>query len=124
MILEAEVESLQSGSHVTTIIQNFTLVNLTSTATLYLAELLFGSYSSFLSYALDHLLNFSLSTQLDSISGCGNYLYYAYLLRNKVIISQASLDGVESKQLVGHNRVHSSLVQMSATSSVFIRVTC
>ena len=34
---------------------------------------------------------------------------------NEVIISRASLDGMESKRLIGRNRVRSSLVQTSAS---------
>ena len=41
---------------------------------------------------------------------------FAYLSRNEVIISQVSLDGVESKRSVGRNRVCSPLVQTSALS--------
>ena len=39
------------------------------------------SQGYFLFYALDHLLNSSLSTQSESISGCGNYLCFPHLSR-------------------------------------------
>ena len=38
-----------------------------------------------------------------SIFRSGIYLQIVYLLRNEVIISRASLDGVEFELLVGHN---------------------
>ena len=57
-----------------------------------------------------YTLNSLLSTQLESISGCGNYLCFVYLLKNEVIISQASLDGVEFERLVRRNRTCSSLM--------------
>ena len=49
------------------------------------------------------ILDSSLSTRLEGISGYGNYLCFVHLLRNEVIISQVSLDGVESEWLVGRN---------------------
>ena len=51
------------------------------------------------------------------------YLCFVHLSRNEVIISRASLDGVESERLVGRNRAHSSFVQASALLSVLVRVT-
>ena len=50
-------------------------------------------------YALDS----TLSTQLEGISGCENYLGFVHLSRNEIIISQTSLDSVESEQSVGRN---------------------
>ena len=55
-------------------------------------------------------LNSLLPTQSKSISGCGNYLCFVYLLKNEVIISRASLDDVEFERSVGHNRIRSSFV--------------
>ena len=66
-------------------------------------QTLIWCHSSFSSYTLDHLLNFLLSMQSESIFGCRNYLCFAHLLRNEVIMSQASLDGVESERLVRCN---------------------
>ena len=56
-----------------------------------------------------YVLNSSLLTKLEGISGYGNYLYFVYLSRNKVIISRALLDGIEFKQSDGHNQICSSL---------------
>ena len=41
----------------------------------------------------------------------------------RVIISRASLDGMESEMLVGGNQVRSSFMQTSASLSVLVRVT-
>ena len=62
------------------------------------------SHDSFSSYALDHLLDSSLSTQLEGIFGYGTYLCFVHLSKNEVIISRVSMDGIESKRLVRRNR--------------------
>ena len=66
------------------------------------------------SYVLDHLLDSSLSTQLEGIFGCKNYLYFIHLLRNEVIIFWALLDGIEFELSVEHNQTYSSFVKTSA----------
>ena len=81
-------ESSQSGSYITTIIYNFTLINLTSTTTPHLVGLSFGA--SVLSHPINlttYALNFSLSMQWEGICGYANYLYFIHLLNNEVIIS-------------------------------------
>ena len=49
--------------------------------------------------------------QSEGISDYENYPCFAHLSRNEVIISRASLDGMESERSVGRNRARSSLVQ-------------
>ena len=67
------------------IIQNFTLVSLNSTATSHQVELPFEvAVPSHPMHLTSYALNSSPSVQLESIFGCGNYLYFAHLLRNKV----------------------------------------
>ena len=41
-------------------------------------------WGNVLFYTLDHLLNSLLFMQLESISGCENYLYFIYLLKNEI----------------------------------------
>ena len=108
--LEAGAESFQSGSHVTTIIQTSPWSALASTATPYPAGLPFRatvpSYPTHsTSYSTLHCLRSrkvfpAVGTICTSLTCRGN----------EVIISRASLDGVESEQSVGRNRVCSSLV--------------
>ena len=50
------------------------------------------------------------------------YLCFVYLSRNEVIISRASLDGIESERSVRRNRACSSLMKTSAWSSLLVRV--
>ena len=115
-------ESSQSGSHVTIIIQNFTLVSLTSTTIPHLVGLSFrATILSHSTHSTTYALNSSPSTQLESIFGCGNYPCFVYLLKNEVIISWASLDGVESELSVGCNR-RSSLMKILASSILLVRV--
>ena len=121
--LGAGAESSQSESHVTTIIQDFTLVSLTSTATPHLARLPFRaavpSHSTHLStYLTPHCLR-----SRKVFPAVGTICASPTCRGNEVIISRASLDGVESERSVGRNRVRSSLVQTSASSSVLVRVT-
>ena len=68
-------------------------------------------------YALDSLL----SMQLEDIFGCRNYLCFAHLLRNKIIIFQALLDYVEFDLSIKRNW-RSSLVKTSTLSLVLVRV--
>ena len=118
----------------TTIIQNFTRVSLTSNVMLHLVELPFGAAVPFLPthlslYTLVSLctclpiLDSSLSIQSEGISGYGNYLYFVHLSRNEIIISRASLDSMESEQLVRRNQTCSSLAQTSASSLVLVKFT-
>ena len=82
------VKSSRSGSHVTTIIQNFTLVSLTSITMPHFIELPFGAtILSHPMYLTTYILNFSPFTQSESISACENYLCFVHLLKNEVIIS-------------------------------------
>ena len=115
MTLGAGVESSWSGSHITTIIQNFTLVSLASTAMPHPARLPFRatvfSYPTHsATYSTPHCLRsrkvFPVVGTICTLSTCWG---------NEVIISQASLDGVESERSFGRNRVCSSLVQTSAS---------
>ena len=122
MTLGARAESSQSRIHVATIIQNFTLVILTSTVTPYQVGLSFkavvSSYPTHLTiYALDSLL----PTQSKGISGYRNYLCFVHLLRNEVyhFSSVTGWRGVEL--LVGRNQT-SFLVKISALSLVLVKV--
>ena len=117
MTLGAGAESFRSGSHVTTIIQNFTLVSLASTAMSHLAELLFGAMApSHLTHLTTYLTPHCLCSQKVFLA-VGTICALLTCRRMRIIISRASLDGVESKWSVGGNRVCSSLVQMSASLS-------
>ena len=114
----------RSGSHMTTIIQDFTLVALTSTITSHPVGLLLRvAVLSHLTYPTTYALDSSLSTQLEVIFGYGNYLCFVHLSKNEIIISRVSLDRVEFDWLVRGNQTRSSLVQTSALSSVLVRVT-
>ena len=76
-------EGSQCGSHVTTIIQNFTLVSMTSTITPHPVRLLLGAT---VSSHPTHLTTYNSlsSTRLKGISGCRNYLCFVHLLRNEI----------------------------------------
>ena len=115
--LGARAESSQSGSHVITIIQNFTLVSLASTATPHPAGLPFGAIAP--SHPT-HSTTYSTSYCLRSrkvFPTVGTICVLPTYRGMRIIISQASLDSVEFERLVGHNQVRSSLVQTSASSS-------
>ena len=117
-------KSSRSGSYVTTIIQDFTLVTLTSTVTPHPVELpLKAAVPSHPMYSTTYTLDSLLPMQLEDISGCKNHLYFVHLSRNEIIISQTSLDGVEFERLVGRNQTRSFLMQISASSSVLVKVT-
>ena len=78
-------KSFQSRIHMITIIQNFTLVNLTSTTTPHLFELPFRATVLFhLMHSTAYILDFLPSMQSEDIFDCRNYLYFVYLLRNEV----------------------------------------
>ena len=81
--------------------------------------------SSFLllQHSTTYSLNSSFPMQSKGISGYGNYLCFVYLSRNEIIISWASVDGVEFERLVGCKQTCSSLVQTSASSLVLVQVT-
>ena len=115
-------ESSQSGNYVITIIQNFTLITLTSTTMPQPIGLPFrATVPSHPMHSTTYALNFLPFTQSEDISGYKNYLCFVHLLKNEVIISQSSLDSVESELLVGCNR-HSSLVKTLALSLVLVRI--
>ena len=119
-------ESSRSGSHVTAIIRNFTPVSLTSTATPHPAGLPFGASvpshpTHSTTYSTPHCLR--SRKVFPAVGTICDYLCFVHLSRNEVIISRASLDGVEFERSVGRNRTRSSLVQTSASSSVLVRVT-
>ena len=54
-------ESCRTGSHVTIIIQNFTLINVTSTKTPHRVWLPFGASVLFLTYALNFSSSYALN---------------------------------------------------------------
>ena len=117
MTLGARAESSRSRSHVTTIIQNFTLVSLASTATPHPAGLPFGAMASShpthsTTYSTPHCLR-SRKIFLAMGTICASPTCRGM----RIIIFRASLDGMESERLVGRNRVCFSFVQTSASSS-------
>ena len=70
------------------------------------------------SYALDHLYSTPHCLRSRKVfPAVGTICVSSTCRRNEVIISRASLDGVESERSVGRNRVRSSLVQTSASPS-------
>ena len=70
-----------------------------------------------------YTLDSSLSMQSQGIYGYKTYLYFVYLLRNEVIISGVSLDGVEFERSIRRNQTRSFLMQTPALSLVLVRVT-
>ena len=119
-----EAESFQNESHVTTIIQDFTPVILTFTITSHPVGLpLKALILSHLTYLTTCALDSLLPTQLEDISGYNNYLCFIHMLKNEVIISQTSLDGMEFERSVGRNWIRSSLVQISVLLLVLVRIT-
>ena len=95
-------ESFQSRSHITAIIQNFTLVSLTSTVMPHPVKLPFGAavpshptnltpmYST--SYYLYHRAGRASIYKSEGIPGYGIYLCFVHLSRNEAYHPQASLD--------------------------------
>ena len=76
------------------------------------------------SYALDHLhLTPHCLRSRKVFPAVGTICVSSTCRRNEVIISRASLDGVESERSVGRNCTRSSLVQSSASLSVLVRIT-
>ena len=110
MALGAGAESSQSGSYVTTNIHNFTLVSLASTAMPHPSGL---PFRAMVPSHPTHLTTYSTPHYLRSrkvFPAVGTICASPTCRGNEVIISRASLDGVESEQSVGRNRVRSSLV--------------
>ena len=110
MTLGAGAESSQSGSHMTTNIHNFTLVNLASTAMPHPTGLLFRAT---VPSHPTHSTTYSTAHCLRSrkvFPAVGTICASPTCRGNEVIISRASLDGMESEQSIGRNRVCSSLV--------------
>ena len=122
MILKAGAESSWSGSHVTTIIHNFTLVSLAFIATPHPAGLPFRATVSF---HLTHSTTNSTPHCLHSrklFPAVGTICILPTCWGNEVIISRTSLNDMEFERLVGRNWVHLSLMQTSASSSILVRV--
>ena len=117
-------KSSQSRSDVITIIQDFILVTFTSTIIPNPVRLpLKVAVPSHPMYLTTYILNSSLPTKSKGVFGCENYFCFVYLSKNKVIITQASLDSVEFERMVGCNQTCFSLVQMSVLLSVLNIVT-
>ena len=122
MTLRARTESSQSGSHMIIIIQDFTLVTLTSIITPHLVGLLLrAAVSSHPMYSTTYILNSSLPIQSESLSGYRNYLCFVHLLRNEIyhFLSVTGWRGIEF--LVGCNQTF-SFMKTSALSLVLVRV--
>ena len=120
--LDAGAESSRSESHVTTIIQNFTLVSLVSTTTPHLAGLPFGAMAfshstDSTTYSTPHCL-----CSRKVFPALGTICALPTCRGMRIIISRTSLDGVKSEKSIRRNRVCSSLMQTSALSLVLVKV--